>query len=177
VFVDVGSSTLPTQCGLIRVYAPNDYGLSGGCVVDGKGYVDRTVLPTTGTYRIVIDPDVRNTGQAEVRLATITDQQTPITVNGPAVAAAVGQPGAISTLSFAGTAGEKVKVTVTAATLQDECGVVGLVAPGGNVLTFGCIVGGTGSVDVTTLPTTGQYRIVIDPHAYNTGTAQVRLQT
>jgi hypothetical protein len=37
-------------------------------------------------------------------------------------------------------------------------------------------VGGTGSIAATVLPDAGQYQVVIDPHGYGTGRADVRVQ-
>jgi hypothetical protein len=59
--------------------------------------------------------------------------------------------------------------------MPDECGLLELRAPAGNVLAFGCVTGGTGSIAPTVLPSAGRYQVVIDPHGYGTGHADVRV--
>jgi hypothetical protein len=109
VFLDY-TSTLPDSCGVVTLFDPIDNVLAGGCVVDGKGFVDGIVLPTTGTYTVVVDPAGIDTGEIKLRLVAVTDQSAPITIGGPPVAATIGQSGAVSRLTFSATAGQKVGV-------------------------------------------------------------------
>jgi hypothetical protein len=177
VFVELTNGTLDNACGIVALRAPNGQTISAGCVVNGVGYVDGTVLPATGQYAIVLDPGGANTGRVDVRLTSATDQLTNITLNGPAVIAAINQPGAISVLSFNATAGLSVIVDVTGGTMPDACGVVWLRAPDGHNMGSACVIGGKGTVASTLLPTTGQYAVVLDLGGPGTGQAQIRLHS
>jgi von Willebrand factor type D domain len=177
VFVDAASSTLPDQCGVLTLRRPDGVGIGSGCIIGGKGFIDTIALPAPGQYSILLDPAGPATGQTKLRLRSVTDQPGSIAVNGPAVTATVAGPGGVSRLNFAGTAGQRVFVDVSAATVPDQCGVVTLRGPDNTGIASGCIIGGVGFVDATTLPTTGAYTIVLDPEARNVGTAQIRLNS
>ncbi|WP_405804885.1 VWD domain-containing protein [Streptomyces sp. NBC_00210] len=69
-FVDVPVSTLPDQCDVLKLLGPGDEVLASGCVTNGKGGIDGTVLPTTGDYTLLVDPADRTTGAAHLRLHT-----------------------------------------------------------------------------------------------------------
>ena len=68
VFIDVIASTLPDQCGVLILLDTANQSLARGCILSGKGLVDSTVLPTTGQYTLLLDPEDRNIGQAILRL-------------------------------------------------------------------------------------------------------------
>jgi hypothetical protein len=70
VFVDVPDATLPDGCGTPALLRPNGDVLRGGCVIGGRGGIDGTVLPDTGTYTILIDPTGRTTGTVQVDVRT-----------------------------------------------------------------------------------------------------------
>lgn len=42
--------------------------LSSGCVINGAGGIEPTVLPDTGTYTIVVDPSGSATGSVTLAL-------------------------------------------------------------------------------------------------------------
>jgi len=115
--------------------------------------------------------------QATISLRTVADQRSTITVNGPGGTATIPGPGATARLTFAGTAGQKVFVDVSDATLPDGCGVPTLLRPNGDVLKGGCVFGGRATIDGTVLPDTGTYTVLIDPSGRVTGTARVRVHT
>lgn len=66
VFIDVSSSKLPDECGVITLRAPDGKTLGSGCVINGAGFIDGTTLAATGTYTIVADPSDRRVGTALV---------------------------------------------------------------------------------------------------------------
>jgi hypothetical protein len=175
VYVAVPVTTLPDDCGSLRLLGSDNALVGSGCIVNGSGSIDGTVLPATGQYTIAVNPGT--TGDIQVRLTSATDQHGTIVVDGPAMTATIGQAGASATFTFAGTAGQKVILDVPSSTLPGDCGALSLRGPDGAVLTSGCIVNGTGSIEGTVLPATGQYSIVVDPGGDATGEAQVRLHT
>jgi hypothetical protein len=174
LFVDASSSNVD-DCGVLFLLDPDNHSLAHGCIVGGGGFIDLTVLPSTGQYTIVLDPRGRKTGQANLRLITAVDQEGTITANGPEVTAAVNQPGAVARLQFPGTAGQKVFVDATSSTV-DDCEVLFLLDPANQRLAHTCILGGKGLIDGIVLPTTGKYTIVLDLPGRKTGQAKLRLR-
>lgn len=175
VFVQVTGSTLPNQCGVPELLGPNGSLLTEGCNINGSADVDETTTKASGTYTVVIDPQALGTGTAQVKLIVDHDQSAAISVDGAPVDAAIALPGERSLLTFQGTAGQTVTVQVTDSTLPGECGDIELYGPGGAEVSDGCVINGTGSIDATKLPSTGQYTITVDPTGAGTGTAVVRL--
>jgi hypothetical protein len=175
VFVDVPASTLPDQCSPLELLDPGGKLLNGGCVINGAGYIDGTVLPADGTYTVVVDPSDRTLGAVDLRLYAARDGSGTIAINGPPVVATIGQPGFVTRYTFAGTAGATVSVTATGATLPDQCSPLKLVDPAGQELISGCVVDGTGSLAKTVLPTSGTYAVVVDPPGPATGSITLSL--
>ena len=132
--------------------------------------------------------DVGLTGQSDFAEAAADGQPAPAAepsqpttnagvfgVDGAAATVDIAKPGGSAALHFTGSAGEIIFVDVTAATLPDQCGDIQLNAPDGKELGEGCIVSGAGSIDATTLPSDGQYTVLLAPKSAATGSATVRL--
>ncbi|WBB72473.1 VWD domain-containing protein [Micromonospora sp. WMMD1128] len=173
VFVEVTASTLTDQCSPLELRDADGQLLNSGCVVNGVGEVDGTLLPADGTYTVLVDPVERGTGTVTLRLVTGRDRDGPLTVGGPPVVADIDRPGAVSSYRFTAAAGTSVAVTATAATLPDQCGVLALRAPDGSTIATGCVINGTGDIVPTVLPATGEYALLVDPSG--TATGQVTL--
>ena len=110
-----------------------------------------------------------------IRITSATDQSGTIRVDGEAVKATIAQPGAIASLTFAGTAGQKVYITVDSSNVPNTCGALILRGPDGGAINQGCIINGGGGIDATVLPTAGQYAIDLDLPAEATGEAVIRI--
>ncbi len=177
VYLAVSASTLPDDCGALRLVGPDNAQIGGGCIINGSGSIAGTVLPTTGTYAIVIDPGNGATGNIQLRLTSAIDQHTRIIVDGPTASATIGQSGASATFTFSGRAGQVVFLDIPSTTLPDDCGALSLHGPDNAQIGGGCIINGSGSIAGTVLPTTGTYSIVIDPGNGATGNIQLRLHT
>ncbi|CCH16395.1 VWD domain-containing protein [Micromonospora lupini] len=175
VFVEVPASTLSDQCSPLRIEDADGHLLNTGCVVNGVGEVDGTVLPADGTYTVVVDPVDRTTGEVALRIFAGRDGSGTLTVDGPAVLAVVERPGAVLSYRFTGSAGTSVGLTASAATLPDQCGVLELRGPDGILLASGCVINGAGAVDATALPATGTYTVVVNPSGTATGQVSVTL--
>ncbi|MEV6797237.1 VWD domain-containing protein [Micromonospora rifamycinica] len=176
IFVEVPESTLPDQCSPLELLGPDATRLGGGCVVNGSGDIDGTVLPADGTYTVLVDPVDRTVGTVTLRLSATRDQIGTITVDGPSVVAAVDRPGAVRSYRFTATAGTSVAVTATDATLPDQCSPLELRDAVGAVLGGGCVVNGTGGIGATVLPDSGVYTVVVDPSGAATGTVTLTLR-
>ena len=175
IFVSASGATLPSGCSLSLV-SPDGGVLQLGCMSGGTGYIDRTTLATTGTYHLVVDPQDDGTGNVAIRITSVRDQTTATSVDGPPSEVGIAAPGAEGLVTFEGTAGQRVRVTVTDATLPDQCGALTLKAPDQSTVTTGCI-GGSGTFTTTGLPATGTYALVVDPYGPATGTLRLSVAT
>ncbi|MFI7211885.1 VWD domain-containing protein [Micromonospora maritima] len=176
VYVEVPESTLPDQCSPLELRDADGQLLGSGCVINGVGEVDGTVLPADGTYTVVVDPVERGTGTATLRLVTGRDRDATTALGGPPVVATVDRPGAVTGYRFTAPAGTSVTVTATAATLPDQCGVLVLRAPDGGTLATGCVINGAGGVAPTVLPSSGTYALLVDPSGAATGQVTLALR-
>jgi hypothetical protein len=175
VFVAATVSTLPDRCGMLAIVDPAGHTLTSGCVIGGTGFVDAIVLPTTGSYALLVDPPANDVGEVTLRLHRDVDQIGTIAMDGAAVTATIAQPGAIARLSFPATAGQNVFVVASGSTLPDQCGIIGLTDATGAVRVSGCIIGGVGFIDTVAIEASGSYSIFVDPAATNTGSVQLKL--
>src|SRR5262249_44264247 len=138
-------------------------------------FVDTRVLPTTGTYTLLIDPYGTATGNMTLSLYNVPpDVNTPITPGGSSVAVTTTTPGQNAQLTFAGSAGQRVSLQLSNVTMN--LAVVTLLKPDGTALGSATYAGSGGAfVDTRTLPTSGNYTLVIDPQNAATGSTTVRL--
>jgi hypothetical protein len=165
VFVQLSSSTFGDSCGLVRIVNSANHDIALGCVRGGSGDVDGTVLPDTGTYAVVVDGSGSELGSISARIIRDTDQVTPVTVGGPAVTAAISQPGAVARLTFTANGGDKVTVEVSGSTFPDSCGLVRIVNSSNDDLAIGCVKAGVGSVTSTVLTDGAAYAVLVKPDA------------
>jgi hypothetical protein len=177
VFINVPTGQTRNECGNIVLLAPDGTKVNSGCVIDGAGYIDASDVPGNGPYRVVYDPGGAITGQIDVQVIAVHDQQGSLTVNGPAATATIAQPGATASFTFTGTVGQKVIVAASGSTLPNGCGSTQLRGPDGVKLASGCIINGSGSTDAVTLTATGTYTAILDPDGTATGTVQLRITT
>ncbi|GIH07013.1 hypothetical protein Rhe02_50800 [Rhizocola hellebori] len=175
VFVDVPESSLPDQCSPLQLRDPADRVLASGCVINGSGDIEGTVLPADGSYTVVVDPQVRSIGTAQIRLFAAKDQTSAIALGGQPVIANVTQPGLALRYQFSATAGTSVTLDVTESTLPDQCSPLRLLDPDGKQLRSGCVINGKGDLAKVSLPVTGTYTIIVDPSGAATGTAKLVL--
>jgi hypothetical protein len=68
VTVTATAATLPDQCGVLVLRAPDGGTLATGCVINGAGGIASTVLPSSGTYALLVDPSGAATGQVTLAL-------------------------------------------------------------------------------------------------------------
>jgi hypothetical protein len=176
VFVDVSDSSLPDQCSPLELLDPAGKRLASGCVINGTGDIEGTVLPADGMYTVMVDPGNRSIGYVHMGLFAAKDETGTLTVNGPPVTAVVVQPGYVQRYQFTGTAGTSVTLEATDATLPDQCSPLELLDPSGDQIASGCIINGVGDIDSTALPVDGTYTIVLDPSGPATGTVTLSLR-
>ncbi len=179
VYLRVTQATLHNECGLLALRKPGGGEIRSGCVINGSGELDATVLPEEGIYTVEVDPNDRGVGDATIKLINAIDQRGALTVNGPAVIAKIQQPGAEAFLTFSGTAGQRIFIDAASASLPSQCGLLDLRDPSGGVTVSGCLVGGKGGIaeeDGYVLKETGIYTLIVDPNADGVGEAHIRLR-
>jgi hypothetical protein len=176
ISVEAVTTGLPDGCGFLQLHDPNGAGIATACLIGGHGVTDPVTLPTTGTYSVVVNPPGHAAGTVHLTVVQVADSSTTLNVDGPAVPVTVTTPGGKAGLAFAATTGQTIYVRVTGSSL-DGCGQFQLLDPAGNTLGTACVSGGSGAIDRTTLSTSGQYQVVLDPGPGQTGQATVQVNT
>lgn len=178
--VTLGSSEC---CGnKVSILKPNGTLLFSPAVSMGtRGvFIEPKTIPTSGTYTVLVNPLDGSVGSVTLRGWSVpADVNSSIALNGSPVTLAMNTPGQNARLTFAGTAGRRVALVVTAATIgaSDCCGAtVAIRKPDGTFLAPNESFGTEGEfVEPRTLPVTGTYTIVLDPYEANTGSATLKL--
>jgi Subtilase family/Fervidolysin N-terminal prodomain len=151
------------------VLTPNTYvGPSGG-------FLDPKPLPTSGTYRILIDPQGAATGSMTLTLYDVPpDVTATIAPGGTAVAISANTPGQNARIAFDGQAGARISLKLTATTIAN--GYVSILNPNGSALASNVYLGTSGGfVDTKALPATGGYTILVDPQGASIGSTTLTL--
>jgi hypothetical protein len=143
----------------------------------GSDFSGVLVLPTTGTYTISVNPNHNDTGTATFTLYTVPpDVTAPIAANGTAVSLTTTTPGQNGSLTFSGTAGQRVSL-VTQINTGFLCESLAITAPDGTTQLYSADPCGSDFSGVLVLPTTGTYKISVDPNHNDTGMATFTLYT
>ncbi len=174
IFVDVPTTTIPDRCGALQLKGPDGGEITSGCIIGHNGYIDGTVLPTTGAYHIAVVPN-DTIGAATINLYTIHDQHGAVAPDGVAFAASINRPGEVSYATFNATEGQYVFVNIPGATVASQCGGVRIMQPDGSMLSDGCIINNKGNIDTKRIPVTGTYTVVVDPNDRIIGQASVQV--
>jgi hypothetical protein len=151
----------------------------GTTLVTQSGGADafiEAVLPVSGTYTVLIDPYKHHTGSGTVQLYNVADVSGSIRIDGPAVQVTTTKPGQRATLTFSGTAGQRINALATRVSSTGPLfWPFAILKPDATTLSSVTVGSGSASVGPITLPATGTYTVVVDPHATSTGTASVVL--
>jgi YD repeat-containing protein len=119
------------------------------------------VLPATGTYTILVDPDSSLTGSLTLLLAELADVTGTIAINGPPVTATTTTLGQNIMLTFSGTAGQHVSLTIS----DNHIAVSNLYIykPNATTLLSATPADVAAGFLEATLPVSGTYTLLIDP--------------
>ncbi|MCA8205128.1 IPT/TIG domain-containing protein [Burkholderia sp. AU33545] len=133
-------------------------------------------LPTTGTYTIAAYPNAGSTGSATFQLYDVpSDPTATITPGGSPVTLGTTVPGQNMSLTFSGTAGQRVSLLTTNSNFSGCLWTsVSINGPDGSHLA-GTNLCSNSFVGAITLPTTGTYTIAAYPNAGSTGSATFQL--
>jgi len=163
-----GSSSISD--GAISVLTAAEASLGAGVLNLSGADTFPSVLPSTGTFQILVDPAFGNTGNVTLTLseevtAAITVGGDPVTVNLP-------RAGQRARVTFEGVAGQRLNVGMAPTAMSGNASVL---TPSGTTL----ISGGFGSVgtaiDTPPLPVTGTYTVLVDPGGDSTGSLTLTL--
>ena len=167
-----GSSTF-NGCWNLGIYKPDGTQLTNTFGCGSNIFIEPQLLPESGSYTVVIDPHTSAIGGATVSLYEVTDVTGSITIDGPSVLVTLPTPGQQGRLSFDGTAGQRV--SANGASSFTGCWNLGIYKPDGTQLTntFGC--GSNIFIEPQTLPITGTYTLLVDPHTSATGQVTVNV--
>ena len=159
------SMHLPT----LTIQKPSGGNLFTPKTVNSLGlFVDPVTLPETGTYTIVADPPTTYTGSLTLAAWLVPADVTDSVAIGGSNSVSVSTPGQNASLTFSGTAGGRVSMTVTNVTATNT--VVQIKKPDGTSLGSAVTVRATGAyIDPVTLPVTGTYTISINPPSQTVG--------
>ncbi|WP_386066034.1 IPT/TIG domain-containing protein [Tahibacter sp. UC22_41] len=150
----------------VTYYAPN-----------GSTIASLTNLPATGTYSILVALS-HATAQSNMDLWLSSDTTGTLTA-GSAATVSVTRPGQAARYTYAGTAGQLLRLTTSGTTTTAPASqrvAVYVYKPDGSCLLSGCAyylanTGTGGYSDLPALPTTGTYTFVFDINPYDNANA------
>ena len=140
-------------------------------------FIEPRSLPVTGTYTILIDPTAAGSGSLTL-YDVPPDITGPITLGGASVPATISTAGQNAKLTFTGTAGQRVSMRVIDTAIPSS--FLSINKPDGTMLGQRMtIVPGRGAQEYfyepQTLPSSGNYTVLIDPELTNTGGITVQI--
>lgn len=142
----------------------------------GTFFTDVLILPASGTYTVLINPGSFQTGTLKFTLYSVPPDATgTLTVGGSAVPVTTTAPGQNMTLTFNGTANQRINLTTQNSGFV--CWDMKVLQPDGTTQFYSTSYcgGGTFFTDVLVLPLSGTYTIKINPGGINTGTLTLTL--
>ncbi len=142
------------------------------------GFLEPVALPTTGTYTIVLDPDGAGTGSSTISLYDVPPDVTDTIAPGAPLRVTIATPGQNARVVFGGTSGQEVSLRMTDVTLGSILSgtTVSLLRPDGIAIASTNVGTNGGFLDGRTLPVTGTYAVVVNPHGANTGGLTLTLE-
>ena len=150
----------PTVAATYTVSNPDGTTLTSGFFGQDAS-LDLPPLPATGTYGILIDPDLAKTGSMTLTLSE--EVSGTITVDGASVPVSITRAGQRARLTFAGVAGQRLSLAMQSSSAPTQ-GTTTVFRPDGT--THGTLTFGTGpyTLDLAALTVTGSYTVLIDPN-------------
>ena len=175
--VSVQLSDVTIRSGLISILKPDGMPLGkptsfvhGGAMIPGR------VLPTSGTYAILIDPDLSYTGKAKLALYNAPELTGSIMIDQVTATPTLTVPGQRARYAFDGTAGQRINLGITGVSILSS--TVSILRPDGTKWEATTIGPSGGSLDpLTALPETGTYSIIVEPVSNYTGSMTIALSS
>ncbi|BCJ75036.1 hypothetical protein CS0771_45800 [Catellatospora sp. IY07-71] len=165
----------------MTVYAtirkPDGTDLKARWSVGQSSFLDPLTLPATGTYTLLLDPNLHHVGDLTARLWSVpADLAGTATLDGSPHTVSIGVPGQNAQLAFTGQAGHRVYVQ--AETVGTFTGSVKVsVRDAANTTLGSATVSASGAVFVgpVAYAATGGHTIVVDPQGATTGAVRIRV--
>jgi hypothetical protein len=158
----------------VSVYKPDGTLLTNTSAGTGGASIDIPAMPVSGTYTILVDPQLSNTGSMTLSLSRMTDVTGTITIGGSAVPITIATAGQNARLTFSATAAQHLKLQMSSVTITSSN--VSVLQPDGSNLTSPLFVStGGGTLEIPAVPATATYTILVDPLDINTGNMTLTL--
>ena len=138
--------------------------------LDGEGFLDGTLLKTTGTYTLTFAAREDTTGSGTITAYSFADTTGTVTPGGPPVPIAITTPGQNARWTFTVTGDQKISAKVSAKAVG-EADIVVFSADEQQLDSR--YLNGEGFLDVVSLPAPGTYTLVFNPRETNIGTGTV----
>jgi RHS repeat-associated protein len=173
----LSSSTI--RSGQMTVWGPRNLRVGGSVETvfgEGETMVDPIVLPTSGTYSILVEPAGTYTGSVKINGYAVNDQAGSLvpSTEGAVKEVSLTTPGQRAVYTVAGTAGEIVSAT-TASTSFTSTYTLEWYSPQGQRLAEQGYNGTeNGFFAAYKFPSNGNYTLVVNPHGAATGTTTLR---
>ena len=179
VFIKItGNTAEATSCVALALLNPTGGTVASGSACGGSAYIDTTTLPTTGTYTFRFNPGGTDAGSATIAIYTVpADSTAPITTDGTPVtiSPSIGQT---ANLTFAGTASQKITISITGNTAEaTSCVALTLLNPTGGTVTSSSACGSTSTLSNIVLPSAGTYTFRFNPGGTDAGNATIAIST
>lgn len=171
--VSIRITNISVAFGAIKLYRPD-----GGLIISSgwsgltQSYFHSMTLPMTGTYTVLLDPDSSYTGSGNLTLYNVPADVTGTIAIGGSATVTTTVPGQNAVLSFTATAGQKVSLSMSNATLG---GPVSILNVYGGLLAPTATASAGAFIESHTLPWTGTYKLLIDPANESTGSVTLTL--
>ncbi len=158
--------------GTVTIVNPDATNLTSSTFGPSATFIDTKTLGQNGTYAVVVDPGQATTGSATLTLYDVPPDVTgTITPGGSAVPMNLATPGQNGRLTFDGTSGRRISLSVTAGLY----GYLKIVRPDGTNLVSTSSASQAIFVDATALDQTGTYAITVDPSGNTTANVTLTL--
>jgi YD repeat-containing protein len=160
--------------GTVSVRRANGTSLSSTNLTVLAGFIEPVTLPASETYSVVVDYTGYNTGSVTLYLFDVAADLTgSVTIGGSSLPVGITTPGQNGSVTFSGSASQQVTVHLTSNTVGLT--TVKLLKPDGTQLTSWSASAAGFDLSTVTLPTTGTYTVVVDPHTAGTGSISVNV--
>jgi YD repeat-containing protein len=169
--VSVLASNVTVPSFLLPILRPDGTTLVSSSPITGSGFIEATILPTSGTYTLEVDPSGASTGSMTLNLYNVVDSTGTITAGGSSVTVDLPTPGQNGRRTFTGSTGQRISLTLSAGPL----GTVSILKPDGTTLASQSMTVLAVYFDTVTLPTNGTYTILVDPLNAATGSVTLTL--
>jgi hypothetical protein len=174
-------SSLNSGCSLFNIMHPDGVTqlFRNECFNTSANYSGDLILPASGTYSLVFNPNGTTTGTATFTLYNVPPDATgTISANATPVSLTTTTPGQNISLTFTGTAGQRVFLYAQFASgMTPGCGPFTILAPDGATQLYynSCFNWATNYTGVLVLPAAGTYTIVYRSAKADTGTVTFTL--